>query len=193
MRDFPQLPIGGPCTSNRPPRRARCTSFQSKELPVDLRHEATHALLHAVLADVPLWLDEGLAEYYETPAEQRGANRQHGSLRLKPGMLSGKLTGLDELESRRKLVDMSAEDYHKRVGPGCNFMLHGPPEAREELTRYLAESAQGACPSDWHRVVAARLPDLDAQLARHFRSLSSQPANSKQANWKTASKSTDWR
>ena len=37
-------------------------AYSSKELDVDLRHESAHAVLHAALAVVPLWLDEGLAE-----------------------------------------------------------------------------------------------------------------------------------
>src|SRR5262245_33162290 len=43
----------------------------------DLRHELTHALLHSILKDVPLWLDEGLAEFFELAPEMRGINRQH--------------------------------------------------------------------------------------------------------------------
>ena len=38
---------------------------------IDLHHEGTHALLHASLARVPLWLDEGLAKYFEVPPAQR--------------------------------------------------------------------------------------------------------------------------
>src|SRR5262249_50190394 len=43
----------------------------------DLRHELTHALLHSVIRDVPLWLDEGLAEYFELPPDLRGVNAAH--------------------------------------------------------------------------------------------------------------------
>ena len=38
---------------------------RGERLLQDLRHEVTHALLHSVLPTVPLWLDEGLAEYFE--------------------------------------------------------------------------------------------------------------------------------
>ncbi len=31
----------------------------------DLRHEVAHGYLHAVVQNLPLWLDEGLAEYFE--------------------------------------------------------------------------------------------------------------------------------
>ena len=43
----------------------------------DLRHELTHALLHGVLQDVPLWLDEGLAVYFELPPANEGVNPHH--------------------------------------------------------------------------------------------------------------------
>ncbi len=59
---------------NLPPRRAYFVgtprelavySFLGSKVQEDLRHEFTHGLLHASLKSVPLWLDEGLAEYFE--------------------------------------------------------------------------------------------------------------------------------
>ena len=44
---------------------------------VDLRHELTHAYLHSVVPSVPLWLDEGLAKYFELPSGRHGLNRQY--------------------------------------------------------------------------------------------------------------------
>ena len=43
----------------------------------DLRHELTHGLLHSVIKDVPLWLDEGLAENFELPSGKQGVNDHH--------------------------------------------------------------------------------------------------------------------
>ena len=52
----------------------------------DLRHEVTHAYLHSVLPSIPLWLDEGLAEYFEVPRGRQGLNRDHLSrVVAKPG------------------------------------------------------------------------------------------------------------
>ena len=57
-----------------PPRRAFFLAqgdqrivytYLGPRLEEDLRHEATHALLRGRFGDVPLWLDEGLAEYFE--------------------------------------------------------------------------------------------------------------------------------
>ena len=41
-------------------------TYTNPRLEEDLRHEGTHAMLHGAFGDIPLWLDEGLAEYFET-------------------------------------------------------------------------------------------------------------------------------
>jgi len=43
----------------------------------DLRHEVTHGYLHSVVPNLPLWLDEGIAEYFETPRGKNGLNTPH--------------------------------------------------------------------------------------------------------------------
>ena len=67
-----------------PPRRAFFLAqgsqrvvytYSSPRLEEDLRHEATHALLRGSFGDLPLWLDEGLAEYFETDLAKPGAER----------------------------------------------------------------------------------------------------------------------
>src|SRR5262249_46007409 len=74
----------------------------------DLRHELTHAVLHTVLKDVPLWLDEGLAEYYELPVDWKGVNFQH----------------LEQM--RRTTFKPSLE----RLGQRSQVPKIGPPEER---------------------------------------------------------------
>jgi hypothetical protein len=43
----------------------------------DLRHEVTHGYLHSVVPGIPLWLDEGLAEYYEQPRGSEELHEEH--------------------------------------------------------------------------------------------------------------------
>lgn len=43
----------------------------------DLRHELTHAYLNSSVGTLPLWLDEGLAEYYEVVGVPGRLNREH--------------------------------------------------------------------------------------------------------------------
>ena len=49
-----------------------------------------------------------------------------------------------------------------------HFILNGPPEAHEELIHYLADIAKHNPPGQLHQRLERRLPNLDAQIARHF-------------------------
>ncbi len=48
----------------------------------DLRHEVTHGYLHTMVPHLPLWVDEGLAEYFEVPRGQQGLNPPHRDMLL---------------------------------------------------------------------------------------------------------------
>ncbi len=49
----------------------------SDRVAEDLRHEVIHGYIHSVAPNTPLWLDEGLAEYFEVPRGTGGLNRAH--------------------------------------------------------------------------------------------------------------------
>jgi len=49
----------------------------SEQILGDLRHELTHAYLNSSVGTLPLWLDEGLAEYYEVAGVPGNLNREH--------------------------------------------------------------------------------------------------------------------
>lgn len=42
-------------------------TYDQADLIGKLRHEFAHTVLHSSFTSLPLWLDEGLAEYYESP------------------------------------------------------------------------------------------------------------------------------
>jgi hypothetical protein len=77
---YPELPkrraffVAHPGTPGGP-RELLVFTFWGDHVRQDLRHELTHALLNSVLKEVPLWLDEGLAEYYELPPGARRPER----------------------------------------------------------------------------------------------------------------------
>ncbi len=58
----------------------RIYAFWGERIHDDLRHELTHATLHGVLTDVPLWLDEGLAMYFEPGVAAKGRHARLDSL-----------------------------------------------------------------------------------------------------------------
>jgi hypothetical protein len=142
-------------------------AFRNPEFAIDLRHETIHALLHAVLPGVPLWLDEGLAEYFEVPAAERARGNPHlagmnWSLRL------GLIRQLGSLERKIDLADMGRAEY-RDAWAWVHFMLHGPPEAREELLAYLRELRTNDHPEPLSRRLERRLPGLDRRFATHFK------------------------
>ena len=142
-------------------------AYQSDQFATDLRHETTHALLHADLPMVPLWLDEGLAEYFELPANQRAFDNPHltktrwlAALGLAPSMAS--------LEGKGRLAEMGAAEYRYSWG-WVHFMLHGPRAAHAELVAYLDDIRRRTPPGRLSERLARRLPDTDKRFVEHFR------------------------
>ena len=75
----------------------------------DLRHEVTHGYLHSAVNDIPLWLDEGLAEFFETGRGKQGSHSAHIHLlktRLKQGKWSPDLRRLEALDEAEALTQL---------------------------------------------------------------------------------------
>lgn len=147
--------------------RGTVYAYRNAELAVDLRHECTHGLLHASLSMVPLWLDEGLAEYFEVPPRDRAAGHEH--LRsLSSNFRWGGTPPLEKLENKRDLSELSATDY-RDAWAWVHYLLHGPPVAREVLVAYLADIHAGAAPGQLSGRLKAQGLAQPAQLAEHIR------------------------
>jgi hypothetical protein len=87
-------------------------TFRKPDLDIDIRHECTHALLHAALPVVPLWLDEGIAKYFEVPASQRAFDHPYfDDMKWKWSLRLGMVRSIESLEQRDDLADMDAADY----------------------------------------------------------------------------------
>jgi hypothetical protein len=144
-------------------------TYQQRELQTDLRHECTHALLHDVLPVVPLWLDEGLAEYFEVPANQRYSGHPHAAA-VRWSARLGTLKSLEELEQLDDVSVMSAADY-RSAWAWVHFCLHGPQAARAEFKAYLEALRHGELYPSLSQRLQDRLPNLRAALVNHFRNL----------------------
>jgi hypothetical protein len=104
----------------------------------DLRHETTHGYVHAVVPTVPLWLDEGIAEYFERPRSESGMHGEHVA-HLCGRLLEGTWQpNLDALEALAGPGDMS-QDHYAEAWCWVHWMLHTTPERREILQDYLAD------------------------------------------------------
>ena len=142
-------------------------AYRSDALAVDLRHECTHAMLHAVLPMVPLWLDEGLAEYFEVPEPDRLASNPHHSA-VKWWMRLGQVPTMQRLESKQTLDGMGRGEYRESWAY-VHFLLNGPPAARAELVAFLGEIRNGAPPGQLSQRLGRLTPDLQGELVEHFK------------------------
>jgi hypothetical protein len=131
----------------------------------DLRHELTHALLHSVLKDVPLWLDEGLAEYFELPPELKGVNPHH----LEQLHQADFKPNLARLEGLGQVQQMTPAEYRESWA-WVYLMLHDRPEVKTVLLAYLAQLRTNPAPGPLQGRLTQALPDpegaLQKQLAR---------------------------
>ena len=115
-------------------------AFLGPNLEIDLRHECTHALLHASLPDVPIWLDEGLAQFFEVDRALRVQG--HPQLAAVQQALSGNgIADVSTLESKARITDMGAGEYRDSWA-WVHFMLLGPEPAQAALKSYFADVAQ---------------------------------------------------
>jgi hypothetical protein len=151
-------------------------AYRHRDLAIDVRHETTHALLHAALPHLPLWLDEGLAEYFEIQPARRSDGHPYLS-ELRPVDARATLCGLSTLERLDDRQPMEREQY-RSAWAWVHFLLHGPLPAHQELQRYLAdlrrEEDRDALEPLSQRL-ARRLPDVDAAFARHVNAWTGNP------------------
>jgi hypothetical protein len=145
-------------------------TFWGERVVQDLRHELTHALLHSVLKDVPLWLDEGIAEYYEQPAEWQGVNYRHVQL-LRQGSYQPDIARLEHLS---RVEQMKPAEY-REAWAWVHWMLQGNETAREVLLGYLQQLRTNPNPGSLGARLAAELPAMHADLNKHLEKLDASP------------------
>jgi hypothetical protein len=146
--------------------RGAVYAYQHGDLAVDLRHECTHALLHASLPAVPLWLDEGLAEYFEMPEAERAFHHPHLSL-LRWRLRLGQIKTIESLEAAQELGDMGSLEY-RYAWAWVHFMLHGPAPAHRALVDYLADVRRGHTPAPLSHRLRAVTPNVENRMVQHF-------------------------
>jgi hypothetical protein len=132
----------------------------------DLRHELTHALLHSVLKDVPLWLDEGLAEYFEIPPAANAVNAEHLKY-LRHGPHGPVRPDLARLEDLAKVEQMSPAEY-REAWAWVHLMLHSNDDARKVLVGYLKELRYTKSPGPLRPRLVEVFPAPETALERHL-------------------------
>ena len=106
-------------------------AYYSDDFVVDLRHETTHAVLHTLLPMVPLWLDEGLAEYFEVPAADRCQGNPHLK-QVQRNVRWRRPASLVKLEATETLDQMDRDAY-RDAWSWVHYLLHGPADAQTRV------------------------------------------------------------
>jgi hypothetical protein len=110
----------------------------SDRVAEDLRHEVAHGYIHAAAPGMPLWLDEGLAEYFEVPRGYGGLNRPHLELLSDMAEHGSWQPNLGKLEQLTNAAEMEQMHYAE-AWAWVYFLLNSEPRKRELLTNYVAE------------------------------------------------------
>ncbi len=104
----------------------------------DLRHEVAHGYLHAAIPALPLWLDEGLAEYFEVPLAHRGMNMPHVHEIVSALQQESWSPDLRRLESITSVSDLSQRDYAE-AWAWVHYLLETDDAHRRILRSYVGQ------------------------------------------------------
>jgi hypothetical protein len=142
----------------------------SDRVAEDLRHEVAHGYLHSVVPGIPLWLDEGLAEYFEVPRGQYGLNRPHLDLLSELMRHNGWTPDLGRLERLTDAAQMDQSDYAESWA-WVYALLNSEPEQRAVLTQYLADIHSSGTVEPLSHRIKVRNDDPEETLAKYLAEL----------------------
>ena len=159
-----------------PPRRAffvgsptelTVYAFWGDNVEEDLRHEYTHGVLHASLRTVPLWLDEGLAEYFETRHTIGTRLHPQHTERLAQAVANGWKPDLSRLEKLEDVNQMQRADYQE-AWAWIHYLLHEAPDGRGLLIDYCHSLSANAHTQSFAAELKDLYPDADRRLQNYI-------------------------
>ncbi len=125
----------------------------------DLRHEYTHGVLHASLKDVPLWLDEGLAEFFEVSSKPTGLNREYAK-QIQVLLGEGWKPDMERLEGLDNVAQMHKGDYQEAWG-WVYYLLNDSAEGKRILVEYLHDLRETKNAGSLAQRVEASIPNYN--------------------------------
>jgi hypothetical protein len=151
---FPELPDRRAFFIQEGEDQRTVFAVKGDRLTADLRHEVAHALMHGAGCRIPLWLDEGLAEYFESCELPAGRHAGHVQ-KLAAARQEGWKPSLQRLESIIDLWQMKPADY-RESWLWVHYCLHSTEENRQSLIETVRPRDDGP----------SRLKLVDRLLAR---------------------------
>ena len=144
-------------------------AWNSRTLMTDLRHEMVHVRIHQHLPFFPLWLDEGLAEYFEEEPGKRSVSSRRDSVRWKARLgMSPSLRALEGLPSAEAMNGDSYRDSWAWV----SFLINDSRQSRGVLKQYLNLIHRGEAPGAFSQFAEAENPGLISRANSYFRKMS---------------------
>jgi hypothetical protein len=143
-------------------------AYRHEQLLTDLRHEYTHAVLHRTLPFVPLWIDEGLAEYLEDQPERRAKSSRLRSMKWK--CRTGWRPDLRHLEAIPSASRMTSNHYRDSWA-WTHFLLDESDQTRMLFRDYLTAISAGEAPGTFSEWVGERDPEVVKRVGSYFRRL----------------------
>lgn len=168
FKDIPSrraLFVKRPGTTLQRQETLQVLAFWGDRVQDDLRHELTHATLNGVLQELPLWLDEGLAMYFEVGVAAQGKHQRVLNA-LEPALNEGSWKcDLQRLEGLKDVSQMGLADYQE-VWAWVHYLMHSSPLKRSALLAYLKERRKaGTAPG------FTELRQEEVQLRLHLKQL----------------------
>jgi hypothetical protein len=143
-------------------------AWNNRSLMTDLRHEMVHVLVHQHMPYAPLWLDEGLAEYFEERGGSAGDISRREMLRWKARL--NQVPSLPALEKIPAAEAMGAEDY-RNSWAWAAFFLGDSEQSRGVLKAFVSEVHQGGAPGAFSAYAESRVPGLLSRGNSYFRKM----------------------
>ncbi len=149
-------------------------TYWGDRMQEDLRHEFTHGLLHAAIKEVPLWLDEGLAEYFEVQGPVPGGVNRDSVQSLLTALENDWSPNLTRLETLTQVHQMQQLDYQESWA-WVHMLMHESTISKSILLEYLHALQKGDNPGSFEQHVSSRMPDYRLRLIAHLAKSLHQP------------------
>lgn len=135
----------------------------------DVRHECTHALMDASGMSLPIWQDEGLAEYFETVGGKPLRHPSHLKS-VQQQIRFGQIVDLQTIETTEIQEGLDGKGYRDSWSVVA-FLLHSSVETRAAYHLYLKEhQTKQAAGLLSHRVRDAQI-EWRSQFAAFYRNI----------------------
>lgn len=135
----------------------------------DLRHEVTHGYLHSVQPTIPLWLDEGIAEYFEVGRGKGGFNSPHVVHLAKLRERGHWQPNLATLEVKKSAKELTQTDYAE-AWLWVHFLMTGDEASRALIADYLKQIRDNPDQpiESFLYKVRKSIPDYETQMLMHL-------------------------